>query len=165
MRAERGFTLLEVMAAVAILGLVYTVLATAATQGVRSEGESRRRMEASLLADATLAEIETQLASGVSPDTGVTDEEVEEFRVVVEVTPFRWPPGFEDLQPEAETGAADVLGDAALGLPSLVQRIDVRVVWSDGLLERSVERTTVGLRLDVAEGLVGSPELVQELTQ
>ena len=63
-RAELALTLLEVMAAVALLVIVYTFLAKAATQGVRSEADSRRRMEASLLADATLAEIETRLALG-----------------------------------------------------------------------------------------------------
>ena len=34
--ANRGFTLLEVLAAVALLGVPYTVLARVATQGLRA---------------------------------------------------------------------------------------------------------------------------------
>ncbi len=60
-RAERGLTLLEVLAAVAVLGLLYTVLASAAVQGLRSEGESRRRLEASLLMDEQLVQIRIRL--------------------------------------------------------------------------------------------------------
>jgi prepilin-type N-terminal cleavage/methylation domain-containing protein len=62
---ERGFTLFEVMAAVLVLGMLYAVLANAAMQGLQSEGETRRRLQASLIADRALAEIETQLALGV----------------------------------------------------------------------------------------------------
>ncbi|MFB3118027.1 MAG: prepilin-type N-terminal cleavage/methylation domain-containing protein, partial [Myxococcota bacterium] len=46
-----GFTLIEVLGAVAILAILYTTLATVAIRGLRSEGESRRMLEASLLAD------------------------------------------------------------------------------------------------------------------
>ena len=94
-RAERALTLLEVMAAVALLGILYTFLAKAATQGVRSEADSRRRMEASLLADATLAEIETLLAVGETLQLERTEIEEEEFRVSVEVMPFELPPGLD----------------------------------------------------------------------
>ena len=38
---SRGFTLLEVLAAVAILAIWYMVMASIATQGLRAEGESQ----------------------------------------------------------------------------------------------------------------------------
>src|SRR5262247_3649626 len=83
--AQAGLTLLEVLGAVALLAILYTVLAKNAIEGLRSEGESRRRLEASLLADERLAEIELKLASGASPPTGHDEEEREGFRVVTEV--------------------------------------------------------------------------------
>ena len=57
-RAERqsGFTLLEVMAAVLVLGLLYTVLASAAMRGLRSEGTDRRRADAEMIADRELTD-------------------------------------------------------------------------------------------------------------
>ena len=39
-RIDTGFTLLEVLAAVAILGIWFTVLANVAIQGLRAEGEN-----------------------------------------------------------------------------------------------------------------------------
>ena len=49
--ARGGFTLIEVLAAVALLGILYAVLARVAIEGLRAEGDSERRLEASLLAD------------------------------------------------------------------------------------------------------------------
>ena len=71
---QRGFTLLEVLAAVAILGILYVVLADVAMQGLLSEGRSRRRLEASLLADQALSDIEIEMASGGPPNTQITIE-------------------------------------------------------------------------------------------
>ena len=50
-RSDPGFTLLEVMAAVAVVAIVFTTLARVANQGMQSQGISKRRLEASLLAD------------------------------------------------------------------------------------------------------------------
>jgi prepilin-type N-terminal cleavage/methylation domain-containing protein len=161
-RAERALTLLEVMAAVALLGILYTFLAKAATQGVRSEAESRRRMEASLLADATLAEIETLLAAGETLKFEQTEEEYEdeEFWVSVEVTPFQLPPELAGELAETVRGVPSVFGAGDADAPSLLQRVAVRVVWDDGIFERSVERVTFALDgaavLDL-EGRFGMP--------
>jgi len=76
-----GFTLLEVLAAVAVLGLVYSVLATAAIQGLRAEGDAGRRFRASLLADQRITEVEAQVAAGQTPEIGETEARAEEFTV------------------------------------------------------------------------------------
>jgi prepilin-type N-terminal cleavage/methylation domain-containing protein len=65
-KVDRAFTLLEVMAAVALLGILYTVLARVAIEGLRAEGESKRRLEASLLADARLEETFNTLEGSVA---------------------------------------------------------------------------------------------------
>ena len=144
MRASRGFTLLEVMAAVAILGLVYAVLARAATQGVMAEGESRRRMEAALLADERLAELETRLATGEILPDGTLEEELNEFRIAVGLEPLVLPEELLELvAPPADSGAQSLLGDANGRQPSVLRVLHVTVAWSEGLLERQVERITL----------------------
>ena len=158
-RAERALTLLEVMAAVALLGIVYTFLAKAATQGIRSEADSRRRMEASLLADATLAELETRLAAGETLQPELTEEENEEFRISVEVTPFELAAELAGklagTAPEAPSG----FGAAGANAPNLVQRVEVRVVWNDGIFERSAERVTFAFDTQAAQTLAGGLEM------
>ena len=56
--AERrgGFSLFEVLAAVAILALTVTMLARGAIQGMGYEGDASRRFTASLIADQLLFE-------------------------------------------------------------------------------------------------------------
>jgi prepilin-type N-terminal cleavage/methylation domain-containing protein len=95
---RRGaFTLLEVMAAVLVLGLLYAVLAEAAIRGLRSEGVSRRRVEASLIADLALADIEEQIALGKPPRSGSEEESVDGYRVVRAVQPFDPTPMLEAI--------------------------------------------------------------------
>jgi prepilin-type N-terminal cleavage/methylation domain-containing protein len=157
MRASRGFTLLEVMAAVAILGLVYAVLARAATQGVVAEGESRRRMEAALLADERLADLETRLATGEVLADGTHEEELDPFRIEVQIEPFVPPVELLDqVLPSQDSGAQDLLsGDDRQ--PSALRVVRVSVAWSEGLVERVVERVTLIPDLAALELLMPPP--------
>jgi len=68
-RTHTGFTMVEVVAAVAILGIWFTLLVTLVSDGVASETTSHIRLEASLLADEVLADAEATLLSGgaISP--------------------------------------------------------------------------------------------------
>ncbi|MEN8184880.1 MAG: prepilin-type N-terminal cleavage/methylation domain-containing protein [Myxococcota bacterium] len=145
-----GFTLLEVLVAVAVLGLLYTVLAGVALQGLRAEGESTRRLDASLLADRTLTSLEVELSAGVPPEAGRREEEVEPFLVVTEVTPFDLPLLIE--APEGLRKPASLFGNAPG--TSLLRRIDVTVSWTEGSEEQSVLRTTFGLDRDAAAPLL-----------
>lgn len=148
-RSERGLTLLEVLAAVALLGLVYTALASKATQGVMSESDSLRRFHASLLADQTLAEIETTAAMKETPELGKREEESEDeiYLVTTEVSPWNVPlPPAPEGTPAATSGARtsnaeSILGGSGTDSGALLQ-VTVRVSWQDGIGERSVERVT-----------------------
>ena len=144
-RAERGLTLLEVLAAVAILGLLYTVLARAAIQGLRSEGESKRRIEASLLIDEQLVQIETQIAAGVTPPLGLTESEAGDFRVATDVQPLEFYEGLVGDLAEAPSDAPSVLGRQAVGGESPLRIISVAVSWNEGVFERRIERTTFAI--------------------
>ncbi len=147
---SRGFTLLEVMAAVAILGIVFSVLAEAAIQSLRSEGRSVRRLEASLLADQRLSDLEIELDAGTPLPDGRQESEQEEFSVVVEVRPFQLP------QPPTPGNAVDPASDEPIseGLKSL-REILITVSWLEGESEMSVSRTSYGY--DAAAFAAGLP--------
>ena len=134
-----GFTLLEVMAAVAILGIVFSVLAETAIQGLRAEGRSVRRLEASLLADRRLIDLEIELDAGAPPPEGRQESEEDDFFVVVEVRPFQLP---QPPNPEAAIipGGDELISE---GLQSL-REILITVSWLEGQSEMSVSRTTYG---------------------
>ena len=153
---RRGFTLLEVLAAVAVLALVYTALAQAAMQGLSHEGDASRRLRASLLADLALAEIEGQLAAGVAPPAGLIEAEEEEFALSVEVRPFDLgafallageaaaalraePTGLEGAQPGEPSFQ---LLTALPAAPSPLIEIEIRVAWVEGGFEQVVTRTS-----------------------
>jgi len=159
-RAERGLTLLEVLGAVALLGILYTVLAGSTIDGLRSEGESRRRLAASLLADERMAEIELSLGSGAAPPLGSTSEEEDGFTVVTEVRAFEPPPPRKDDESPsgeprslaARRAAADreeapslFAKPASPTTPPALRSIDVVVRWEEGSDEREVRRTTYAL--------------------
>lgn len=170
-RDERhaGFTLLEVLAAVAVLGLVYSVLATAAIEGLRAEGDAARRLRASLLADQRMTEIEEQVAMGQMPDLGTTEAEEDEFIVRTEVKPLD--PGIAETKASKRAqerldrmvGARPAGGMTETGTllhptgktnQPLLRRIDLEVVWTEGTEERRVHRTTYGIDIVAAAPLI-----------
>ena len=148
---RRGFTLFEVMAAVLVLGLIFSVLAEVTIQGLRAEGSSRRRLEASLLADEVLHDLEGQLLAGAFPEVGSSEQELGDYRVTVDVEPFD-PSPYLALQSGAdEADGADrdreseipsLLAPPANGEPGLIRTFQVAVHWSEGFDEHKVRRTT-----------------------
>jgi len=171
-----AFTLLEVLAAVAILALVYTVLARVGIQGFRAEGGADRRLRASLIADDVLAEIEGQLAMGSAPPLGEKEGAREEYLIHVRVTPadVEIPPRSEAATQRMQAAAAKTpaKGSASggkVGPPGLPQsfflpqaqgepppgrRIEVRVAWTEGTTESAVVRETYGLDQTAAQDLL-----------
>jgi prepilin-type N-terminal cleavage/methylation domain-containing protein len=166
-RSLAGFTLLEVLAAVAVLALTYSMLATAAMQGLRAEGDATRRMRASMLADQRITELEVQVAMGQAPDIGTHESQEEDFLVTTEVKPL-------DLviaDTKASKRAADRL-DRAVGAKekgkeaqsflkpsgkdkqSMLRRIDLKVAWAEGESEQIVTRSTFALDTVAAAPLI-----------
>ena len=145
------------MAAVAVVAIVFSTLARVASEGLRSQGISKRRFEASLLADSRLAEIETQLAVGIAPEIGESESEEGLFSIRVSVTSFDIASaipesGFGDTDPTTEATLAGVLGDEV----SPIRAIEVAVTWLEGVNEYRVIRNTFGIDLAVLEGLAGT---------
>jgi prepilin-type N-terminal cleavage/methylation domain-containing protein len=133
-----AFTLLEVLAAVAIMGIWYTVIATGALYGLRSEGENLRRIRASLVADEHLAEIESTMAlAGPLP---LREEEIEDedegLSIRITVSEFV-PEGEEPVD-----GLEGLISGEQKGMLEFLRAIRVEVAWQEGLEEHTVERET-----------------------
>ena len=139
-----GFTLLEVLAAVAILGILYVVLADVAIQGLRAEGRSRRRMEASLRADHALSNLELEIDAGTVPEFGLTETEEDPFRIATEVRPFTLP-----LPSDADAAGGDAGTVPTNGPLASLREIELTVTWFEGTDEAQVVRTTYAF--DLAE--------------
>jgi len=165
-----GFTLLEVLAAVAIFGLVFTALASVSMQWIAAEGDNARRLRASLLADAVLADLEAQLAGGAAPAVGETEEERDGFRVRIEVTPFEAPPGLlpgaEQTAPVARSRTAAANAPTLFGgdpaRPGPLRTIRIHVIWQEGVSDRSVTRTTWGLDREAAGQILSQAGVGQQ---
>jgi type II secretory pathway pseudopilin PulG len=135
-RRDGAFTLLEVLAAVAILGIWFSVLASVAIQGQRSEGETERKIRASLIADRALMDVELGFAQGEFP--GDTMEEFEEDGFVVQVESL----SLTDLVIEIEEGLIDLLETELTGIAPDLRGVQVTVRWTEGHAEKQVTRIT-----------------------
>ncbi len=170
-----GFTLVEVMAAVLVLGMLYTVLAGSAMRGLRSEGIDRRRADAELIADRELTMIETDIATGVPLEDGLVEREEEPYTVSSNVEPFDVlsllpAPLHAEIVQGTDPKAPSVLHDERG--QSRVRRISVVVAWDEAGEPDHVERTTFAFDTSVLEEYFpsttttttesGSPEAEQE---
>jgi type II secretory pathway pseudopilin PulG len=154
-----GFTLLEVMAGVLVLGLLYTVLASAAMRGLRSEGTDRRRADAAMVADRQLAAIETELEAGQPLRDGRSESEQEPFKIQIEVLPvdvltFLPPKLGRELARTQDPRARSVLHDERG--QSRIRRINVIVEWDEAGEPDHVERSTYAYDKAAIEGFFPS---------
>jgi len=170
-----AFTLLEVMAAVAVLGLVYVVVARGAIQGLKTEGDAGRRLRASLLADRVLNDLEVELAAGEAPRVGETETSEEQFTVTVEVRPFDVAGLLQEGLQEGDAATAATTGlqllqpSVGAGVPTLLA-IAVRVAWIEGVSERAVTRSSFAFDAEAAAPLLAGlgaaeQEILGEETQ
>ena len=157
--ARRGFTLLEVLVAVALLGVVVSVLARTAIEGMGYEGDATRRTRASLLADRALWSVEAGLELG-PPEALHQESEEGEFQVVLDVAPLELGPGGLGalLAPVEESKASDGPAAAAAAPAAALAlfRVFVRVSWLEGLRELSVTRSSFAYDASAAAQALGA---------
>jgi hypothetical protein len=149
-RSRTGFTLVEVLGAVAILGMSYILLATSAIDGLRMIGDSQRRIEASLLADQTLAEIEIAIAIGQPVAVGYEEREAGPFLVEVEILDLEAEFEEREIEDDSEdllaflnaeaNGPFAPLRDVNL-LLGYLREVHIAVRWRDAADEKEVTRT------------------------
>jgi hypothetical protein len=136
------------MAAVLVLGLLYTVLAGAAMRGLRSEGTDRRRADAAMIADRALSTLETDIATGVVVADGLTERQEDPFVVRTEIAPAdvleMLPEDIrKDVQKTTDPKAPSVFHDERG--KSRMRRLSVVVAWDEAGQPAQVERTTYSL--------------------
>ena len=134
-RRQQGFTLLEVLAAVAILGIWFTVLASVAIQGQRTEGENERRMRASLLADRILTGLELDFDEGTFPEEGGEELEEDEFLVAIESLPL-----LEADLAGIDPALVELLEGELAAFAGDLRVVRVDVTWTEGSAEERVWR-------------------------
>jgi len=140
-RSNRAFTLLEVMAAVALLGILYTVLARVAIEALRAEGESQRRIEASLLSDTLLADSFTATEGElVMPPLGHSEKRQGEFTIALDVSLFQPPAEWEVTESANSPPMLFASSPNAPGAQAL-RTVQMTVSWLEGAEERHVSRT------------------------
>ncbi len=138
-RAERGFTLLEVLAAVAVIGFAFTMLARANISALRAEGLAERRLMASLLADRILTELEASMAEGGAPPLGEREYSQEDFLVRLEVTPLILALPDADADGGGESDGSSLL---APGAASPLRILDLSLAWPVPGGEQRITRRT-----------------------
>jgi general secretion pathway protein I len=74
-REDNGFTLLEVMVAIALIAIALMAVLGSQSQSVSLAGEARFTTTAALLAQSKMAEIESQDPEDLTADSGDFDED------------------------------------------------------------------------------------------
>jgi hypothetical protein len=144
------------MAAVALLGILYSVLARVAIEGLRAEGESQRRIEASLLADERLAGSVTGLEGGlVIPPLGHSETTEGDFTVGLDVALFE-PPG--EWGVSESTDNPPLLFASSPGVPGAqaLRTVRLSVSWLEGAETRQVSRITYLIDFERLAALAGT---------
>jgi len=134
--ARGGFTLIEVLAAVALLGILYAVLARVAIEGLRAEGDSERRLQASLVADARV----NDLFGGPLPPVGHSEKVDGDFAIALDVSDFKIPPQWG--VGEAKEAQPMLLTSPTGGATPALRTVQLTVSWLEGASARHVSRTT-----------------------
>ncbi|WP_119459640.1 prepilin-type N-terminal cleavage/methylation domain-containing protein [Rhodospirillaceae bacterium SYSU D60014] len=121
--AEAGFTLLEVLVALAILALSLAAVYETLSGGLRNEAVSRRYLAATILAEGRLAGVGAERPVQTGHWTGETPDG------------FRWT---IDIGPPSGSRAAPMI----LQLPRLLE-VEVRVQWDQGDRTRMVRLSSL----------------------
>jgi general secretion pathway protein I len=120
---EAGFTVVEVVVALTIVALAFSVLLNVMSNSIRQTGQAETVAEAGSLAQSLLAKIGTELPLRDGQITGDSDRG---FRWRVQIDPY----GDGTDRREWPVAAHQVLAE---------------VLWRDGLQQRSVLLTTLRL--------------------
>ena len=159
---RRAFSLLEVLAAVMILSIWYMIIANSAVVGLRSEGESLRRIEAGRIADTKLAEFEALALAGSAPEPTQGSEELDGFElewVVANLTiGVGAPPLAEGEVRPVPTKLREFVRLHTPGAGGLVRAITVWVTWTEGLAQRRLVRSSFAFDREKAAELYDRDE-------
>ncbi|MBI5749414.1 MAG: prepilin-type N-terminal cleavage/methylation domain-containing protein [Nitrospinae bacterium] len=135
---EWGFTLLEVMVAIVILGLGLTVVFELFSGGLKSVEISNDYSNAVILANKKMSELSLKEMLKAGKEEGDFPGE-EKYKWEVEIIPYKVDEKtrfFADAQNDRREGAHN-------DNPVKIYRLDVRVFWKTGLTEKDVRLTSL----------------------
>ena len=128
-----GFTLLEVMVAIVILGLGLTVVFELFSGGLKSVEISNDYSNAVILANKKMGELSLKEKLDVGKEMGDFSEE-ESYKWEVEIIPYK-----VDEETNKEIASPSARNDN----PIKIYQLDVRVFWKSGLAEKDVRLTSL----------------------
>jgi prepilin-type N-terminal cleavage/methylation domain-containing protein len=139
--SEPGFTLLEVLAATTIFAMVMTVLISTSSTAVHHIGVSARRLEANLVADEILVDLELQMKLGIAPEVDESESTRDQYAIRVLRTDLFQDPGPTD---SVDTGSsiASMLGSELPEVAKHLKQYDIEVSWFEQNGPQRVTRTT-----------------------
>jgi general secretion pathway protein I len=106
-----GFTLLEVMVALAIIATALTAVLGSQSQSVSLAGESKFNTTAPLLAQFKMAQIDSAKPEALASDSGDFGEDFPGYTWQIDVR--------------------DVVQDRLVGISNYLKQIDLRVAWAE----------------------------------
>lgn len=130
---QSGFTLLEVMVAIVILGLGLTVVFELFSGGLKSVEISNDYSNAVILANKKMGELSLKEKLDVGKEMGDFSEE-ESYKWEVEIIPYK-----VDEETNKEIASPSARNDN----PIKIYQLDVRVFWKSGLTEKDVRLTSL----------------------
>jgi hypothetical protein len=139
--SELGLTLLEVLAAAMIFAMVMTVLIGTSSTAVRNVGVSARRLEASLLADDIIADLEIQMKQGVAPEVDENESVTGPYSVRIFRTELSQDPEATDFEGTG-LGIATMLSADLPEVAKHLKQYDIEVSWFEQNGPQRVTRTT-----------------------
>ena len=128
-----GFTLLEVMVAIVILGLGLTVVFELFSGGLKSVEISNDYSNAVILANKKMGELSLKEKLDVGKEMGDFSEE-DNYKWEVDIVPY---------QVDEETNKEIASPSARNDNPIKIYQLDVRVFWKSGLAEKDVRLTSL----------------------
>jgi hypothetical protein len=142
-RQELGLTLLEVLAAAMIFSMVMTVLIGTSSTAVHNIGVSARRLEANMLANEILTDLEIQMKQGIAPEVVENESTRDQFAIRVFRTDLVQNP---EADPAGSTNAASsfalMLGPDLPEVAKHLKQYDIEVSWIEQNGPQTVSRTT-----------------------
>lgn len=133
-RAQRGFTILEVLVAFLMAAMLLTIILSGFATGLSGLSRTEKTAQAALVAESRLAELGLVEPLEEREYSGKTEDNQIEFRWQVNIRPFDW--GY----------AADL---RAQGLD--MYKVEVDVFWPAGLGEHHYQLATLRTASGVSE--------------
>jgi len=150
-RKELGLTLLEVLAAAMIFAMVMTVLIGTSSTAVHNVGVSARRLEANLVADEMLADLEIQMKQGFAPEVDENESTRDQYSILVIRTDLFQESDAAEANSGGTAGAiASLLGSDLPEVAKHLKQYDIEVSWIEQNGPQTVSRTTFAFDWETA---------------